>query len=183
MTIQCGAPPVANPPSVVFVASPTNVSWWTGGTVNLIWSTSDASSCVASGDWSGAKSVNGSQDVLIYPFASNKTYVLTCSNGSGATSRSVTVTVGGSGTTDLCTNIPGEQTSVPQGYTRDANGNCTLDTGVCTDPIALNNGGASPCRYAQCADGIDNDGDGLVDLADPGCSNGSDDTENTDNPI
>lgn len=29
----------------------------------------------------------------------------------------------------------------------------------------------------QCADGIDNDGDGLVDLADPGCTGGTDTTE------
>jgi hypothetical protein len=30
---------------------------------------------------------------------------------------------------------------------------------------------------AQCADGVDNDGDGLVDLADPGCSGAADTTE------
>jgi len=33
----------------------------------------------------------------------------------------------------------------------------------------------------QCGDGIDNDGDGLVDLQDPGCSNAGDDNE-TDEP-
>lgn len=34
----------------------------------------------------------------------------------------------------------------------------------------------------QCIDGIDNDGDGLTDLADPGCSNSDDDDETDDTP-
>ena len=33
----------------------------------------------------------------------------------------------------------------------------------------------------QCSDGVDNDKDGLVDLADPGCSSATDDDE-TDSP-
>lgn len=32
----------------------------------------------------------------------------------------------------------------------------------------------------QCADGIDNDGDGRIDLLDPGCSNVRDDEEFND---
>jgi hypothetical protein len=32
-------------------------------------------------------------------------------------------------------------------------------------------------RISACSDGIDNDGDGLVDMADPGCSNASDNDE------
>ena len=31
----------------------------------------------------------------------------------------------------------------------------------------------------QCSDGIDNDGDGHIDLADPDCINGEDDDEST----
>ncbi len=34
----------------------------------------------------------------------------------------------------------------------------------------------------QCSDGIDNDGDGLIDLADPGCSNSSDNDESNSSP-
>jgi len=34
----------------------------------------------------------------------------------------------------------------------------------------------------QCADGIDNDGDGLVDLKDPGCANAGDNDENDEPP-
>lgn len=45
---------------------------------------------------------------------------------------------------------------------------CTIDTSHCI---------STPPIYA-CNDGIDNDGDGLVDLSDPGCSVGSDQDEN-----
>jgi hypothetical protein len=34
----------------------------------------------------------------------------------------------------------------------------------------------------QCSDGIDNDGDGLIDLADPGCSNSTDNDESNSPP-
>ena len=37
-----------------------------------------------------------------------------------------------------------------------------------------------PPVLSQCSDGIDNDGDGLVDLADPGCADASDDDESDD---
>ena len=38
----------------------------------------------------------------------------------------------------------------------------------CQDPLATNFGGSPPCVF-QCNDSIDNDADGLVDSADPGC--------------
>ena len=38
-------------------------------------------------------------------------------------------------------------------------------------------GGGSSSSKRACADNIDNDGDGLVDLDDPGCSNSNDDSE------
>jgi hypothetical protein len=41
--------------------------------------------------------------------------------------------------------------------------------------------GAYPCSglpsTSQCSDGLDNDGDGATDMADPGCSSASDDNE------
>jgi hypothetical protein len=40
----------------------------------------------------------------------------------------------------------------------------------------------SPPPLAQCADSVDNDGDGLVDLADPGCVDAADNDE-TDSPL
>lgn len=38
-------------------------------------------------------------------------------------------------------------------------------------------GGATPEPTSACADGLDNDGDGLIDLADPGCSDALDNDE------
>ena len=41
----------------------------------------------------------------------------------------------------------------------------------------LKGGGGPPPTSPQCADGKDNDGDGLIDLADPGCTGPTDTTE------
>jgi len=41
----------------------------------------------------------------------------------------------------------------------------------------LKGGGEPPPTSPQCADGKDNDGDGLIDLADPGCASSSDNSE------
>jgi len=41
-------------------------------------------------------------------------------------------------------------------------------------------GGGSGVRDKQCEDGKDNDGDGLIDLDDPGCSNWYDDDESSE---
>ncbi|HET9120452.1 MAG TPA: lytic murein transglycosylase [Solirubrobacterales bacterium] len=47
------------------------------------------------------------------------------------------------------------------------------DTGTATDPLTT----TAPAVLPQCSDTADNDGDGLVDLKDPGCSNSLDDDE------
>ncbi len=53
-----------------------------------------------------------------------------------------------------------------------------LDGAVDSVPVAFCSGLTQP----ECSDGLDNDGDGLVDLADPGCSDASDDDE-SDEPV
>lgn len=59
----------------------------------LRWSTSNANSCTASGNWSGSKSLNGSQSIGGFSSGS-RTYTLSCTNNvSGSTSRSVTVSI------------------------------------------------------------------------------------------
>lgn len=59
--------------------------------VNLIWTSSNVSSCQASGDWSGAKSVSGSESTSA--LTSSKTYTITCSGPQGSVSDSVSVNV------------------------------------------------------------------------------------------
>ena len=77
----------AGKPSVNFSASLTTVQ--SGESATLSWS-SNATSCTASGAWSGSKALSGSQSVS--PTATS-TYTLQCAGTSGSTSRSVTVTV------------------------------------------------------------------------------------------
>ena len=54
-------------------------------------------------------------------------------------------------------------------------------TGV-PDAGADEQGAIAPSPAAQCADGQDNDSDGKVDLADPGCVDASDNNEADDPP-
>jgi len=62
--------------------------------VVLSWSSSNATSCYASGDWSGTKSTSGSE--TIYNLTSSKTYTLTCTGGGNSSSDTVYVKIGGS---------------------------------------------------------------------------------------
>jgi hypothetical protein len=61
--------------------------------------------------------------------------------------------------------------SVPAGTIRvrvhlqDAAGNATIIGGSAGEPVTV----ASPTAAPACSDGVDDDGDGLIDAADPGC--------------
>ena len=81
-------------PTVTLAATATAVT--VGGSVTLNWTSSDATSCVASGGqtsdgWSGAKSMNGTSSVT--PNApGNVTYTMTCSSGTKSAIASAEVT-------------------------------------------------------------------------------------------
>jgi hypothetical protein len=79
----------ANAPNISFSASPTSVQ--AGGNSTLTWSATNATSCTASGGWSGTKATSGSQSVG--PINTSTDYVLSCSNATASSSRSVTVAV------------------------------------------------------------------------------------------
>ena len=105
LTIACGggaaggvddpAPAAAEPssnspaPTVSISANPAQVS--ANGSSTLTWSASNATSCTASGAWTGTKAVSGSQGVG--PLTTNKTYTLSCTGAGGSASKSTTVTV------------------------------------------------------------------------------------------
>ena len=61
-----------------------------GTSVDLTWASSNATSCTASGSWSGTKSVNGSESV---PIASvgNNSFILTCNGEGGNSTKTVNV--------------------------------------------------------------------------------------------
>ncbi|TSC69287.1 MAG: exported protein of unknown function [Parcubacteria group bacterium Gr01-1014_56] len=75
-------------PTVTFSANPLSVV--SGQSSTLTWSSTDTTDCTASGGWSGAKAVSGSQSVT--PSATT-TYTLMCSGAGGSATQSVVVGV------------------------------------------------------------------------------------------
>lgn len=93
------SPPSPGPgssPTLNFSANPTVVS--SNGSTTLSWSATNASSCDASGGWSGTKAVSGTQ--TINSITSSNSYTLTCQGANGSVTHSVAVTVSASFTVD-----------------------------------------------------------------------------------
>jgi hypothetical protein len=67
-------------------SSPTTIN--AGGTAQLTWSTVNASSCTASGGWSGSKPVSGS--ATVGPLSASTTFILDCVSSAGASARAST---------------------------------------------------------------------------------------------
>ncbi len=80
--------PVAAP-GLSLTASPARVS--AGGVATLRWQASNATSCTASGDWSGVRLVTGT--LQVGPLQRTSTFRLTCSGEGGQVQRSVSVEV------------------------------------------------------------------------------------------
>ena len=59
-----------------------------GTSHTLSWTSTNVSSCSASGDWTGAKSVSGTESITEI-YSASKTYTLTCTGVFGSTSESV----------------------------------------------------------------------------------------------
>jgi Zn-finger protein len=85
VTVIVNQPPVATEPTVNLSASPSRIR--RGDSITLSWSSTDATSCTASGSWSGSKSTSGSQSVTL---SDPGTLTLTCTGEGGSTSSSVT---------------------------------------------------------------------------------------------
>ena len=84
-------PPSPTPtpaPTVTLAASPATTSAGTAST--LKWSSTNATTCTASGGWSGAQATSGTKSVSP---ASSTTYTLSCAGAGGAAKASVLVTV------------------------------------------------------------------------------------------
>ncbi len=65
-------------------ATPSTIDQGQSSTLN--WGSTDASSCSASGDWSGLKATTGSASIVIN---GSVTFTLTCSGDAGSVSDSV----------------------------------------------------------------------------------------------
>ena len=77
------------PPTVSLTVNPATVA--SGATTQLAWTTNSATSCTASGGWSGTKTPVGS--ATSGALATNTTFTLTCTGVGGTGSDSKTVTV------------------------------------------------------------------------------------------
>src|SRR5262249_47503132 len=74
-------------PTVAFSASPTSIA---SGKISMVtWSSTNATSCTASGSWTGTKATSGT--FAVSP-TSTATYTLTCT-GAGGTSAAASTTV------------------------------------------------------------------------------------------
>jgi hypothetical protein len=69
----------AGTPSVSLAANPAGVA--RNGTTTLTWSSANVTGCTASGGWSGALPVSGSQSVG--PITQDSTYSLSCAGSGG----------------------------------------------------------------------------------------------------
>lgn len=83
-----GPPPA---PELSLSANPTTVPQGVAST--LTWTASNATSCEASGDWSGSRPVNGSASTG--PLTEQGTFELSCNGPGGSVSQTVTVVVDG----------------------------------------------------------------------------------------
>lgn len=84
---------VSVPPSPTVSLSATRTSLTLGQSTTLNWSSTNATSCTASGAWSGAQAVSGTQ-VFTPASGGTYTYTLSCSgSGGGPVSQQVTVSV------------------------------------------------------------------------------------------
>jgi endoglucanase len=78
------------PPSVALAVDPSSIAVGQTGTVT--WSSTNATSCAASGAWAGAKPMSGTQGVA--PTAAGTlTYTLACTGSGGTATRSAVLTV------------------------------------------------------------------------------------------
>ncbi len=95
-TVQiAGATPSPTMPTLTLSANNTTVA--SGDQVQLTWSSTNASSCSASGGWSGDKSASGNETVG--PLSATQAFELSCNGSGGSATQSVTVNVSSSGST------------------------------------------------------------------------------------
>ena len=88
-----GSTPEPPTPGASITLSISDDQIYLGSSVTLTWTTSNASSCSASGSWSGTKALSGSETITPETDG-QKSFTLTCSNSAGtSTNRTVSTNV------------------------------------------------------------------------------------------
>ena len=90
-------------PTLSFSVTPSSID--TGSASTLSWSAANATSCTASGGWSGSKATSGTQSTGA--LTANASYTLTCTGTGGSASKSAAVTVTAA-TATLAAKYPGD---------------------------------------------------------------------------
>ena len=136
-----GGTPTPSEPSPTSSLSSSSSSVLIDTAVTLTWSSTNATSCSASGTWSGTKATSGSEDVTIATPGNNQ-FTITCSGAGG--SRAASVTVEGYRNTEGVT---------VDGYIRqadifiDTNDSYTADSGE--DTTTSDNDGKFTIKYSD----------------------------------
>jgi hypothetical protein len=105
--------PTPVPPTVTLNTNPQVTSIPHNGTVGLAWSSTNATSCTATGDWTGTKTVSGTQTVGPFTGPRTLTFTLTCTGAGGSRAATTTVQV----TAPTPTPIPPTPTTAPTATT------------------------------------------------------------------
>ena len=81
---------VSQLPTVTITATPSVINQ--GQTSTLYWTSANATTCLASGGWSGTKAIGANQNEIVVPQVTT-TYTIICSNATGQTSAPAQTTV------------------------------------------------------------------------------------------
>jgi hypothetical protein len=108
-------------PTVSIGASGSSIEL--NNSLDLSWSSTSAESCTASNDWTGVKSISGSEALTLSSLG-DQTFTLTCRNSSGSTSQSVEVEV-----YRIVTGVVVDGYITGSSLFCDTNGNFVLDPG------------------------------------------------------
>ncbi|NND65746.1 MAG: hypothetical protein HKM24_07260 [Gammaproteobacteria bacterium] len=106
-------PLVTDPPTVSLTATPNPIDQ--GNASVISWVTTNATSCSASGAWSGGKDSKGGSE-SVSPSATS-TYTLTCMGDGGSDDDSVTVTVNGAGPMAPTVSLTASRLTIDEGMT------------------------------------------------------------------
>jgi hypothetical protein len=123
VNVAANQPP---PPVVNFSASPTSAL--VGSNATLTWNSTNATSCTASGDWSGAKGLSGSISTGTLSVAKIYIYNLSCSGNGGTAGASESVKVTAAAPS---VNISASPTSINSGSSATLTWNSS-NTSACT---------------------------------------------------
>ena len=96
-TVTAGTPP---PPTVTISVQPASIQ--PGQSATLTWSSTNDTSCTASGSWSGPEPLSSSASTGILSTAGAYSYTLVCSGPSGSTAATALLTVSGASVADDC---------------------------------------------------------------------------------